>query len=210
MVTVPPEGGGLMVPSPQVHVLRAASVIVANERARVEVERGALFVHVRMGQSEGYFVDGRGRLLVDRIVETELGAMGAPEKRRIDGPFIFFGLSSHLDIGPATQEDIMARQYTGCDELFGVGGRMCKAFWNCAGRQGPGRDGSLLAFPRGDAFDVLVVKGASTVYRDGKGSFVCNDQGIVIANSSGEIVVNKGGRTVVVRNGEVALTSGRD
>ena len=173
-----------------------------SDKASIELDRELLAVSIKIAdQRAGYVFCGRGKLLVDAIVETEEGAFGKSIQRTLIEPFLMIGntedLSKHFD--SANPEDLKS---LGTDE---------KAFLDKAqellnrfshGKNVHGHRFSnaclIFAFPDvEDRLDILLSKNSKLVYAAKDMSFVSSGNRSVL-RSSGQVVVCDHGRSIVL------------
>jgi len=92
-----------------------SEVLLKNEKSLVEVDKGTLAVAVKSeGQPRGFVFQGKGKLVLDTIVETDEGAIGEPIERDLDKPFLVLGYTAKSggSLAVAAKEDLEKAGYT--------------------------------------------------------------------------------------------------
>jgi len=175
------------------------------EKGTVEIGKNALAIPIKLDdQQKGYVFHGRGKLLLDTIVETQEGAVGRPVENELNGLFLMLGdteeMQRHLD--SAVKEDLAKMGYNTeqgfidkAEDLFdnffgkkGIHGHQC-----CGNNHGV-----IFAFPNETGkLDKLIAKGSKLVYKATNQTFVSNDDKVVLKTPS-EVIVSGGNRKSLV------------
>lgn len=179
----------------------------SNDRGKVEIAADTLAVEVvRDGRPCGYIFHGRGRLLLDAIVETERGAVGEPVERVLDEPFLMLGRlegeQQHLkDPGP---EDFRKWGYENQNEFVARAEKLRDTFFDgsTCRHSRPERlreNGTcVFAFPNNqDQLDILLAEDSNLVYTATDRVFVKKGDKMVLT-SRGCVAVAKPGKSVLV------------
>ena len=179
--------------------LRGPFKAIGGDRVSLRVEEGSLLLPITTGDSEGYYVRGRGVLLLDSIIETPDGAIGRPVKRMLDEPFILLGRTDcEPDVegieGNCDVESLIRE----AEELAG----------DYRGDLG-GRRGRCAIFRARDGVDALVVDGDQLVYRESNMVYVSGGKNDVLVDRDRGLAVSKSGRTVTIENGCIHLNGRR-
>jgi hypothetical protein len=177
------------------------------ERGVVEIDKDALLVAVRAGDRvRGYIFHGRGRLLLDTIVETEEGAFGKPVERKLNEPFLMLGgiEGTELHLGAASDEDLARMSYrngkeftTKVDDLFYRVLRRRRIFgFQCCGKS----EDLVFAFlNKIGNLDFLVAKGVKVVYKALNMVFLSNETNLVLKSPEQTVLSNNGKLCIVKR-----------
>lgn len=169
-----------------------------------------MLLPVRIKDLEGFYVHGYGSFLLDSIVEAEMGAIGEPLRRELKDPFIFLGpLEEDPNFSTASEEDLKEAGYEDIDDMVQKAEEICKEFskhihCTCFGRT----QGTIVAFPRGGTFDILVVKDGKITYHEAGMTFVSSGDKNILLGRGREVVVSKKGKMVVVKDGKILVKKG--
>ncbi len=193
--------------SDQPRVLNAPATLLKDERVSLKMETGSLLLSLKIGKSKGHFVHGSGMFLLDSIVETEMGAVGRPVKRKLEEPFIILGpLQEEASLDDAAVGNLESAGYGDADAMVKLARDMATRFSDRIHRSSSaGTEGNFVAFPRNDGFDFLVVKGNKIVYREEDMTFVSRDGKDVILNGCCDIAVSKPGKSVSIKGGNIVI-----
>jgi hypothetical protein len=188
-------------------ILKAAedTKLWQTEKGIVEIGRNTLAIPVILhDQVEGYVFDGRGKLLLDTIVETKEGAVGKPVEKEIHEPFVMLGNveMTGRNLKPASSEDLAEAGYADrlgfmakAEELldrFSKNGRIHSR------RCSYGVEGLLFAFQnQADDLDILLAKDTKIVYKAMDTVFISDKNRAVL--KSCEVVCVSSGKSVVVK-----------
>ena len=173
-----------------------------SDKASIELSRELLAVSIKIAdQRAGYVFCGRGKLLVDAIVETEEGAFGKSIQRTLIEPFLMIGntedVSKHF--ASANPEDIKS---LGTDEtvFLDKAQELLNRFSRGKNvhRHRSSNACHIFAFPDvEDRLDILLLKNSKLVYAAKDMSFVSSGNRSVL-RSSGQVVVCDHGRSIVL------------
>ncbi len=178
------------------------------EKGNLSINEKALAILVKLGeQEEGFIFHGQGKLLLDAIIETEMGAVGKSIERDLNEPFLMLGNTEKTReyTTEANEEDVAGGGYDD-SEAFAVKAENLRAKFfegkeprNINVKQ---TNGQIFAFPNEDGeFDVLVAKDSKIVYKAGGVTFVSNGNKEVF-KSPNEIFVSSNGKSVFLKNGK--------
>jgi hypothetical protein len=177
------------------------------EKGIVEIGKDALAIAIKMGdKQEGCVFHGRGRLVLDTIVETDKGAIGKPVEKEVKEPFLMLGgmgklqtsLSAASDddlarMGYANQKEFTARSEAVIDKFF-TRGRLHD--WGCYGEQ----QGSIFAFQNeANKLDILVTDDHKLVYKTASTIYI-SDGSKVVLKSPEQIVLVSSGKSIIVKS----------
>lgn len=147
--------------------------LLQSERAQVEVDSNALAVPIEFGgRQKGYVFHGRGKLILDAIIETDEGAIGKPIEREINEPFLMLGENKEMGqhISVADRENLESMGYQS-DQDFLVKAEGLLHKFAGKGLLGHNRDcccgnGFIFAFPnKTGKLDVLIANGSRLVFK---------------------------------------------
>jgi len=181
--------------------------LLNSEKAQVEVDSNALAVPIEFGgQKKGYVFHGRGKLLLDAIIETDEGAIGKPIGREINEPFLM--LSENKDVGQhisvADRENLESVGYQSDQEFLVKAEELLHKF---AGKRLLGHNcdyccdngGFIFAFPnKTGKLDVLIVNGPRLVFKSTDKVFIANNDNVVLKTPH-ETVVSNNRKSVVIK-----------
>lgn len=180
-----------------------------NERGLLEIPKGTILAKVLLDEEpRGFVLNGKSRLLIDTIAETERGAIGKPVDKTIEEPFLMLGewKEGQECLTTASEEDFTSLGYENqqqfrekaenlLDKFFGEsrGHKNSKNFHD--------GDGVIFAFPSNrDRLDIIVAKDSKLVYTAGDTVFVSKGEKTVLTQN-GNVVVSKPGKSVFVKKG---------
>ncbi len=176
------------------------------EKGVIEVKKDTLALPLKLDdQRRGYVFHGRGKLLLDAIVETGEGAVGKAVEKEISEPFLMLGepdeLQQHLKtankddlekVGYENEQEFVAKAEELCSRFLGRE-RMhtCRCFdWG---------HGLVFAFSNeADKFDIVVTQGSKLVYKAPGIVFVSSKNKSVL-KSRDAVAVSHNGRLLVVK-----------
>jgi hypothetical protein len=178
--------------------------LLETERGIVEIEGKTLAIPVMLnGSLEGYVYHGRGKLVLDTVVETEQGAVGRPVEKGISQSFLMLGNTGrvHQRLSPASQEDLSGVSYTKQEEFISSAENLLNKF----SREGKmhrcrhSSDGSVFVFQNeANELDFLLAVGGELVYKTMDTIFISNRRRVILKDPS-EVVCVSNGRSVVVK-----------
>lgn len=189
-------------------VLKATdhTMLWKSEKGLVEIEKDTLAMAiVHSDKKEGYIFHGRGKLLLDTIVETEEGAVGKSIERELGAPFLMLGDEEEIQkhLSPAGEEDLKKQGHGSSDEFLKKAEdlleRFCRRRGTDTGDCCVSRRGAVFAFPNhDDKLDVLVLKDGKLVYKTANMVFVSGEDKAVL-KSPEQIVVSNRGRLCIIK-----------
>ncbi|NIV43604.1 hypothetical protein GWN49_01730, partial [Candidatus Bathyarchaeota archaeon] len=167
------------------------------ERGIIETSRNTLAIPLELDdRQEGYIFQGRGKLLLDTIAETDEGAVGKSVEKELHRPFLMFGDTEEIQqrFVPASEEDLTEMGYKNQQEFVDKAEDLWDQFLTqkVDSNKRLGRyHGSVFAFQNEDGrLDILVSKGSKLVYKTPDLVFVSKGSKVVL-KSPGEVVVSK-------------------
>ncbi|MCW3976530.1 MAG: hypothetical protein NWE77_01205 [Candidatus Bathyarchaeota archaeon] len=178
------------------------------ERGIIEVSRNTLAMPLELdGQREGYIFHGRGKLLLDTIVETDEGAVGKSVEKELNRPFLMFGDTEEIQqhFVRSSEEDLTEMGYENQQEFVGKAEDLWDQFLTRkveSHRRSDRYRGSVFAFQSDDGrLDILVSRGSKLIYKTPDLVFVSKGSKAVL-KSPGEVVVSKHGKSIIVKRGK--------
>jgi hypothetical protein len=177
------------------------------ERGLVEIDKDALSVAIRTGDRlRGYIFHGRGRLLLDTIVETEEGAFGKPVERKLNEPFLMLGgtQGTEMHLVAASDEDLSRMGYgngkefiTDVEDLFY---RVLRRRRVLGFHYYGSGEGSVFAFlNKVGKLDYLVAKRTKLVYKALNMTFLSNERNLIL-KSPEQTVLSHNGKLCIVKS----------
>lgn len=143
------------------------------ENGMIDIDKGTLAVPIKLDdQRKGYVFHGRGKLVLDTIVETERGAVGKSVEKELNEPFLMLGENEETQqhFSSAAREDLRTMGYesekdfvTKAEGLLDrfIGKRLMHEHSCCRNTHG-----LIFAFPnKADKLDTLIVDGSKIVYK---------------------------------------------
>ncbi|MFP3984971.1 MAG: hypothetical protein ACLFU9_03260 [Candidatus Bathyarchaeia archaeon] len=176
-----------------------------SERGLLELGGGALAVPVMLeGQQRGFVFRGRGRLLLDAVVETGKGAMGKPVEMEVSRVFLMLGSVEEVEqqLVEVSSEDLAKVGYKKPQDFVAEAGGLFDKFFHSR-KQGctdfGGDSGFIFGFlNQADGLDLLVAKGSKLVYKAEDLVFTVDGDKVVLKGPCGT-VLSHGRKSVVVR-----------
>lgn len=178
-----------------------------NEKGILEIAGDTLAVKILLDdQPSGYVFHGKGKLLLDTIVETEKGAVGKPVERLVDEPFLMLGRSEMLQqhLCSTEREDFTRLAYEEQEQYLLKAQDLLDMFFEGSisthtRSKTFGEDGGFVfALPNEKGkLDILVARAAELVYTSTDKVFVSKGEKVVL-KSSGEVVVSRLGKSVLI------------
>jgi hypothetical protein len=175
-----------------------------SEKGLVEVDKGALATGIRLDQElKGYVFHGRGRLVLDTIVETKDGAIGKPVEKEITEPLLMLGATEETQrhLTTATDEDLTERGYGNQKEFAANTERLFDRFlgrgrMHTGGCCGESR-GTVFAFAdKTHESEILVADDAKIVYKASNMVFVSDGNKVLMKRPDHTILMNSRGSFV--------------
>jgi len=167
-----------------------SEVLLKTEKSLVEVDKDTLAVAVKSeGQLRGFVFQGKGRLVLDTIVETDEGAIGEPIERELDKPFLVLGdvAKSDRSLTVAAKEDLEKAGYADQKQFLEKAGSVLDMFGgrgkiHDCGHSGEGGN-SVFAFQNETGkLDLLVVSRSRLVYKASDVIFVADGDKTILKN----------------------------
>ena len=180
------------------------------EKGLVEVNEDVPVIQVTQDDEvNGYVFGGKGRLVVDTIVETTKGAIGNPTERDINDPFLMLGNTDSVreSLEPLKEEEFTSLETMTKEEFRDKAQNLLDQFLGDSSRRiglssFSRGDGFVFAFPNDDGkLDILLCKDSKMVYTGTDKVFVSKGDKEVLT-SFGDVVVSKSGKSVCVSKGE--------
>ncbi len=176
-----------------------------NERCIVNAFKGTLALPMKFNEETlGYIFHGKGKLLIDSIIETSRGAVGKPTERDLKEPFLMLGdakeISNNIDFADASDLAKLGYESTQCfiervDEASQrfLGRKFRNRCWNLNIK-----NSCLFAFmDEKNGYDTLISKRDKLFYSSDEGMYVFKgNKGIL--KRHGEVIVSKMGKTVCI------------
>jgi hypothetical protein len=180
--------------------------LLQSEKAQVEVDSNALAVQIEFGgQKKGYVFHGRGKLILDTIIETDEGAIGKPIEREINEPFLMLSENKEIEqhIIVADRKNLESMGYQSDQEFLVKAEELLHKF---AGKELLGRNcycccgsGFIFAFPnKTGKLDVLIANGPRLVFKSTDKVFITNNDKVVLKTPH-ETVVSNNRKSVVIK-----------
>jgi len=188
-----------------------AMTLWKTEKGIIEISNDTLAIPVKLDDEEkGYVLHGKGKLLLDAIVETEEGAIGKPVEKELNEPFLMLGNTEEIrerlteaseedlaKMGYESQQGFIARAEDLCDPFFRGRIHSCRCF--------DGDRGLVFAFPNEDnELDILVAKGSKLVYKAMDIMFVSNNDKVVL-KSPDEMICKGNGKSVIIKRDKTVI-----
>lgn len=176
------------------------------ERGIIEIGENSLAISIKLDdQLKGYLFHGKGKLLLDTIVETEKGAIGRPIEKEISEPFLMLGeaeeIQRHLttaskeeltEMGYENEQGFMAKAEDLFDQFFGKE-RIHKN--QCCDND----HGFVFAFPnKAGKLDILIAKGSKLIYKAIDTVFMSNRDKVVLKTPN-EVILSGNRKSFVIR-----------
>lgn len=182
------------------------------EKGFVEIEEGTLAVPIMLeNTSKGYIFHGKGKMVLDAIVETEEGAVGKSVEIELKDLFLMLGDTEKLGEHFVTVDDkdfaglnyeckeaFLTRAEDLFDRFFEGRSTCCHGHWNRS-------RGFVFAFENDtEKLDLLVADGSSLVYTAKDVTFVSNrgndvlkmPDGMLCSHGGKAVFINKGGPSI--------------
>lgn len=189
--------------------LRGDMTLFKNERCIVNAFKGTLALPMKFNEETlGYIFHGKGRLLIDSIIETSRGAVGKPTERELKEPFLMLGdtteISNNIDFADASDlarlgyesvQSFMERTDEASQRFLGK--KIRSRCWNLNKE-----NSCVFAFMHEeDGYDTLISKRDKLFYSSDEEVYVFRgDKGIL--KRHGEVIVSKMGETVCITDND--------
>ncbi|MBS7633055.1 hypothetical protein KEJ15_05480 [Candidatus Bathyarchaeota archaeon] len=175
------------------------------ERGIVEVTKDTLAIPVNSGDKRrGYVFHGKGKLLLDAIVETEEGAIGKSVEKALDEPFLVLGnaedTAQHLV--SADEKDLKNVGYGNLDEFASKAEGLLEKFANGRrmhfGHCSTPSYGLFFAFPnKAGRLDFLAVKDLKVFYKAADMMFMSNGRKALLKSPEHVILAHHSGLCII-------------
>jgi len=176
------------------------------EKGLVEISKGTLATSITLdNRRRGYVFHGRGRLLLDAIVDTKEGAVGRSIEKQLIRPFLMLGDTQEIqtNLAEANEEDFEETGYENQEEFQAKAEELCDRFLKKGSRDHKSSRGDsavIFAFQEEDTeLNVLVAGGSKLVYTAKDLTFVSEGDRAVF-RIPGEVVCSNNGKSVIVKN----------
>ena len=186
------------------------TTLLKNERCIVNAFKDTLALPIEFDEETlGYVFHGKGKLLIDSIIETRRGAVGKSTERDLKEPFLMLGGTKEISnsMNPADTSDLSKLGYESAQAFVKSADEACERFFKRKIRHDhldfDAKDARLFAFMREeDGYDTLISKRDKLLYTSDEEVYVFKgDKGIL--KRPGEVVVSKRGKTVCVSDNDV-------
>jgi hypothetical protein len=181
-----------------------------SEKSIVEVEDNTPVIQLILDEDvRGYIFGGKGRLVVDTIIETDRGAIGKPVERDITDPFLMMGNTSAIQesLRPLDKEKFTDLKVISKEKFREKAEELLDQFFadsSCRRKRSSFKEvnGFVFAFPNEkNELDILLCKDYKLVFTSSDKVFVSKGKKEILT-SHGEVVVSKPGRSIFVSKGE--------
>ncbi len=186
------------------------TTLYSNERCIVNASKDTLALPITIDKEIlGYVFHGKGKLLIDAIIETSKGAVGKSRERDLEGPFLMLGGTEEISnsLSPANASDLSSLGYENAQMFVKRMDEVCERFFgkNC-GRSYLDfdvKDARLFAFKHEKGgYDTLISKRDKLVFTSDEEAYIFKgDKGVL--TRPGEVVVSRKGKTVCVIDNDV-------
>ena len=186
------------------------TTLFKNERCIVNATKDTLALPIEVNRETlGYVFHGKGKLLIDSIIETGRGAVGKSTERDFNEPFLMLGGAKELSdsMSPVDSSDLSKLGYESAQACVERADVVCARFFRKQSRHSRWNwnteDARLFAFMHDeDRLDLLISKKEKLLYvSDGETYVFKGDKGVLTRH--GEVVVSKKGKTVHIMNSNV-------
>jgi len=178
-----------------------------NEKGIVEVSKGALAIGILLDdQPSGYIFHGKGRLLLDTIVETKKGAIGESVERIVDTPFLMLRrmMNAKEQFSDTESEDFKKLDYENQRQFISKAKDLLDMFLenskhtNGYSKKSFEDGGFIFAFPnKKEKLDILLTKNSKLIYKAVDKIFVSKGEKMVL-KSDEAVVVSKPGKSIFI------------
>ena len=164
----------------------------------VEVEKDSLAARVMLDEKvKGYVFQGKARLALDTIVETDNGAVGKTTEKDLTEPFLMLTETEQVNahLTPATDEDLVNRNHKSPKDFIEY---IEDVFHRFLRRQMHGyhrsrSDGCIFAFANQEGRpDLLVADRDRTVFESRSLMYVSDGHGVIMRGPHVGTVVKRG------------------
>lgn len=176
-----------------------------NEKGIIEITKATIATKIIIdNHPSGYVFHGKGKLLLDTIVETGKGAIGKSVERALDEPFLMLGDLDDQHLEYAEQEDFAAWDYENQQQFTSKVEELLTQFFEKSTYKRKHSkifnedEAFTFAFPnKKGELDILVAKGNKLVYTSTEKVFVSKGEKTVLT-SHGKVVASKSGKSVII------------
>lgn len=181
------------------------------ERGVLEIKKDTLAISIEVDdRRRGYVFHGRGKLLLDTIVETEEGAIGKPVEKELNNPFLMLGETEETQelLTKVSDEDLAEMGYENHQEFVAKAADLCNQFFRGRMRISQRFDenrGFIFAFQNdAEKLDILAAKASKLVYKAADIIFVSKENKVVLKSPS-EVVCSSNGKSVIIQKGKSVI-----
>jgi len=175
-----------------------------SEKGILEIEANTLALPVELdGEAKGFVFRGKGKLLLDAIVETDKGAVGKSVEKELNKSFLMLGSPVEVQprLGPTNRKDFERLELESQQAFVSEAESLLDEFFDGSTHNGRCIDksgGFVFAFPNeSDRLDILVAKGSKLVYTGVDRSFVSHGNKVVLTSPEG-VIVSHNGKSIFV------------
>jgi hypothetical protein len=177
------------------------------ENGIVEIDKNTLAIPIRQDdRTRGFVFQGKCKLLLDTIVETERGAIGKPVEKEIAKPFLMLGEQEKIQphLTTVDKEDLRGMDGETEQELIAEAQKVCDQFFkrgaiHCCSSNFHDEHSVVFAFPNENAkFDTLIANGSKLVYKAVDRVFITNGDKAILKTPQ-QMAIAKNGRSFVVK-----------
>lgn len=180
-------------------------VLWKNDKGILEISEGTLAIRVIVDSRPcGYVFLGKGKLLIDTIVETNKGAVGKSVENALDEPFLMLGSFDGQKLEDTKQEDFLKLNYENQQQLLSKAEQLLTQFFEKSTHKGKHSRffeedrGFIFAFPNEKGkLDILVCKDDKIVYTSTDKVFVSKGEKTVLT-SRGKVIALKSGKSIII------------
>jgi hypothetical protein len=178
-------------------------VLWKNDKGIIEISGGSLAIRVIVDSHPcGYVFHGKGKLLIDTIVETNKGAVGKSVERVLDEPFLMLGSLDDQKLEDVKSEDFSLLGYENKEQVSSKAEQLLAKFFEKSNHKHSrfleGDRGFIFAFLNDKGkLDILVSKDDKIVYTSTDKVFVSKGEKIVLT-SRGKVIALKSGKSIIV------------
>ena len=176
-----------------------------NEKGILEITKDTLANKVIVDDNpSGYVFHGKGKLLLDTIVETGKGAIGKSVERTLNEPFLMLGELDDRQLEDSEQEDFAALGYENQQQFTSKVEELLTQFFEQSTHKSKhskscNEDGAFIfAFPNEKGkLDILLAKDDKLIYTSTEKVFVSKGEKTVLT-SHGKVITSKSGKSVII------------
>jgi len=177
-----------------------------NEQGIIQTGKDALAVSIKLGnETKGYIFHGKGKLILDTIIETKEGAFGKPVEKEINKPFLMLGNTKEIqeNLIMASREDLHHLGYENEQGFLDEAEELYKKFFEnrktdyhkCC----KGSAGVIFAFPnKADKLDILLAKDSKLIYKASDKIFLSTNRKTVLKTPE-EVILSSNKKFFIVK-----------